>query len=57
MAFYFYWGLFSQFFAHTKLGDWREFTFFLNFNLKGVVEKCIGCFLVDHFLGGFIKKM
>ena len=28
---------------------------FLNFGLKGIIEKCVGCFLVYLFLGGFFN--
>ena len=29
-----------------------KFYFFLNFDLKCVIEKCVSCFLVYLFLGG-----
>ena len=43
-----------HFFRRTKLGDWWDFqkiVFYLNFGLKGVIEKCVGCFVVYLFWG------
>ena len=37
-----------HFFRRTKLGDWWVFK--KNLGLKGVMEKCVGCFLVYLFL-------
>ena len=31
-------------------------TIFFYFGLKGVMEKCVGCFLVYLFLRGFLTK-
>ena len=48
------------FFMRTQLGIDRflEKNFFLTFDLKGVIEKYVGCFIVYLFLRGlFIKKM
>ena len=43
------------FFRHSKLDDWRVLKyFFLIFGLKGVIEICVGCFLVYLFFGRFL---
>ena len=48
-GFYFCLGFRCQFFGHTKLGDSWVFNFFFHFGFKGVMEKCVGCFLVYLF--------
>ena len=52
MGFYFCLGFRRHFFRHTKSCDQRVFEkkiFFLNFSLKGVIEKCVSSFLVYLF--------
>ena len=56
MAFYFYWGLFSQFCAQTKLGDWREFTFFLILILKVLWKSVLVVSLWTIFWGVLLKR-
>ena len=55
-GFYFCLRFKRQFFGHTKLGDWWVFLKKINFGLKGVMEKFVGCFLVYLFLGLFLIK-
>ena len=54
-------GILASFFRRTKLDDWWGFLKkeFLILNLKGVMEKWVGCFLVYLFLRGlfFYKKV
>ena len=46
-----------HFFSHTKFCKLRVLkTFFFNIGLKGVIEKCVGCFLLYLFLRGFFDK-
>ena len=41
----------------TKFMIWRfEKNFFLDFDLKGAIEKCVDCFLVYPILKLLIKK-
>ena len=56
--FIFGWDLSVIFFRHTDLvidGVFFKKLFF-NFDLKGVIEICVGCFLVHLFLGFFSLK-
>ena len=40
-----------------EIGEFSKKKFFLNFGLKGVIEKCVGRFLLYLFWGGlFIYK-
>ena len=51
MGFYFCLRFRCQFFRHTKFDDWWIFknVLFLILGLNGVMEKCVGCFLVYIF--------
>ena len=50
-GFKFYLRFRRHFFRHTKLGDWwvLEKIFCFYFGLKGVRDKCVGCFLTYLF--------
>ena len=54
--FYFCLGFRRHCFRHTNFKILKfRFSFFLNLGLKGVIEKCVGCFLVYLFLGVFFR--
>ena len=38
------------------VGGFLKIFFFFNLGLKGVIEKCVSCFLVYLFLRGFLIK-